>query len=112
MGVSFSLLPSSSAIGFQGSTRRYKMRYNFPIPDIDVSYLSASRKSGYFECVVFKNVAHLVKMLRKLADVNISFTFGLMEYSDKLLSVTVTVDRLGAPMSQRNIPINIFQKCP
>ena len=42
MGVSFSLLPSSSAIGFQDSTRRYKMRYNFPIPDIDVSYLSAS----------------------------------------------------------------------
>ena len=42
MGVSFSLLPSCSAIGFQGSTRRYKMRYNFPIPDIDVSYLSAS----------------------------------------------------------------------
>ena len=37
----------------------------------------------------FKNVAHLVKMLRKLADVNISFTFRLMEYSVKLLSVTV-----------------------
>ena len=111
MGVSFSLLPSCSAIGFQGSTRRYKMRYNFPIPDIDVSYLSASPNQVILN-VFFKNVAHLVKMLRKLADVNISFTFRLMEYSVKLLSVTVTVDRLGAPMSQRNIPTNIFQKCP
>ena len=41
-------------------------------------------KSGYFECVYFKNVARLVKMLRKPADVNTSLTFRLMEYSVKL----------------------------
>ena len=47
-------------------------------------------------------------MLRKLADVNTSFTLRVMEYSVELQSVTVTVDRLGVLMSQRNIPTNIF----
>lgn len=42
MGAPFSFLPSSSAIGFQGSTWGYKMGYNFPFPDIGVLYLSAS----------------------------------------------------------------------
>ena len=56
-----------------------KRRYNFPIPDIDVSSLSASP-----ECVCFKIVAQLVKMLRKLADVNTFFTVRLVEYSVKL----------------------------
>ena len=42
MRVPFSFLSSSSAIGCQGCTRGHKMLNNFPIPDIDVSYLSAS----------------------------------------------------------------------
>ena len=41
-GGRFLFLPSSSVMGLHGSTRGYKMRYNCPIPDIDVSYLSAS----------------------------------------------------------------------
>ena len=42
MGGRFLFLPSSSVMALQGSTRGYKMRYNCPIPDIDVLYLSAS----------------------------------------------------------------------
>jgi len=54
MGAPFSFLPSSSAIGFQGSTRGYKMRYKFLISDIDVSYLSASPNQVVFNVCVLK----------------------------------------------------------
>ena len=54
MGAPFSFLPSSSAIGFQGSTRGYEMQYNFPVPDIDVSSLSASPNQVILNVCVLK----------------------------------------------------------
>ena len=54
MGGRFLFLPSSSVMGFQGSTLGYKMRYNFPIPDIDVSSLSASPNQVILNVCVLK----------------------------------------------------------